>query len=252
VASVQQPRRPEGAEATDVGVLVSAAQAGDGAARERLIAEFRGLVLRVGARVCGRYLRMGRDDEISVGLLALNEAIDRYRAEVGASFAAFAEMVVRRRLIDQFRRESARREVPQSSLEREDEEGGRWEAAEWHEAQEIDRARREAEDRRAEIGEFLALLRPYGVTLRDLVAQSPQHADARARAVAVARRIVANPEWTEHLRKRRSLPLRELEAVPDLGVSRKTLERQRKFIIAVAVILMEGLHALRGYLPEAE
>jgi RNA polymerase sigma factor len=232
--------------------LVAAAQAGDSQARERVLEQFRGLVLRVGARVCGRYLRVGRDDEVSVGLLALNEAIDRYRGDVGASFPAFAEIVVRRRLIDQYRRETGRREVPRSALERDEEDGGRWEAAEWQEAQEIDRARREAEERRAEIAEFAALLRPYGVTLRDLVAQSPQHADARLRAVAVARRLAANPEWVEHLRRKRALPLRELQAVPDLGVSRKTLERQRKFIIAVAVILMEGLPALRGYLPEAE
>ena len=246
------PRHPERTEAAAAADLVAAAQAGDREARDLVLAQFRGLVLRVGARVCGRYLRVGRDDEVSVGLLALNEAIDRYRGEVGASFPAFAEMVVRRRLIDHFRREAGRREVPRSALEREDEEGGRWDAAEWEEAQDIDRARREAEDRRAEIAEFAALLRPYGVTLRDLAAQSPQHADARSRAVAVARRLAENPEWVEHLRRKKALPLRELEAVPDLGVSRKTLERQRKFIIAVAVILMERLPALREYLPEAE
>ncbi len=243
--------RPRGSEAADTLALVAAAQGGDREARERLIALHQGLVLRVGARVCGRYLRAGRDDEVSVGLLALNEAIDRYRGEVGASFGAFAEMVVRRRLIDQFRRESGRREVPLSAFEQDDEGGGPWAAVESREAQQIDRARRETEDRRAEIAEFVALLRPYGVTLHDLVAQSPQHADARARAVAVARRIAERPEWVDHLRRRRSLPLRELEAVPDLGMSRKTLERQRKFIIAVAVVLMEGLHALRAYLPEA-
>jgi RNA polymerase sigma factor len=235
----------------DVAALVCAAQAGDGAARERLIAVHTPLVLRVGARVCGRYLQAGRDDEVSIGLMALNEAIDHYRPGSGASFPAFAEMVIRRRLIDHFRREAARRETTFSELEQEDEEGDAWSPVELAYAQQLDRDRREAEDRRAEITEFLQLLRPYGVTLEDLVRQSPQHADARQRAVAVARAIAARPEWVAYLRRYRALPLRELEACGELGVSRKTLERQRKFIIAVALILIEGLDTLRSYLPGA-
>ncbi len=239
---------PGGAE---VAAQVQAAQAGDGGARERVLAAHTGLVLRVGARVCGRYLQAGRDDEVSVGLIALNEAIDRFRPDSGASFPAFAEMVVRRRLIDHFRRESSRRETPFTELEQEDEDGGTWSPVEFARAQEIERDRLEAQDRRAEISEFVRILGGYGVSLEDLVRQSPQHADARERAVAVARRIASHPEWVAHLRRHHSLPLRELEACPDLGVSRKTLERQRKFIIAVAVILMEGLHALRPFLPGA-
>ncbi len=243
--------RSAGSTGAEVGVLVQAAQTGDGEARERVIAAHTPLVLRVGARVCGRYLQAGRDDEVSVGLIGLNEAIDRYRADSGASFPAFAEMVVRRRLIDHFRRESARKETPFTEFEQEDDEGGTWSPVEFQRAQEIERDRQEAVDRRAEIAEFVRILGAYGVTLEDLVRHSPQHADARQRAVAVARRIAQEPEWVAHLRRHHSLPLRELEACPDLGVSRKTLERQRKFIIAVAVILMEGLHALRSYVSTA-
>ena len=246
--------RPRKAEQPGGAVLedrLQAAQAGDRAVRDAVIAEHTSLVLRVGARVCGRYLRVGRDDEVSVGLVALNEAIDRYRSGSGASFAAFAEMVIRRRLIDYFRREAGRRETPFSELEQEDEEGAAWSPVELHRAQEIDRDRRMAEDRRAEIGEFEVCLRAYGISLADLVRQSPQHADARQRAVAVAKAIAADARWSAHLRAHRSLPLRELEGRPEFGVSRKTLERQRKFIIAVAVILIEGLHSLRAYVPGA-
>lgn len=244
-------RSAGGAARAEVTTLVRDAQEGDAQAREQVIAAHTSLVLRVGARVCGRYLQVGRDDEVSVGLIGLNEAIDRYRSESGASFPVFAEMVVRRRLIDHFRRESSRRETPFTEFEQEDGEGGTWSPVEFGRAQEIERDHQEATDRRAEITEFVRILGEYGVTLQDLVRHSPQHADARERAVAVARRIADHPEWAVHLRRHHSLPLRELEQCPDLGVSRKTLERQRKFIIAVAVILMEGLHALRSYLPSA-
>jgi len=248
---VLRPRDVGAPEGEDAAALLGAAQAGDGRARERLIVLYTPLVLRVGARVCGRYLQKGRDDEVSVGLLALNEAVDRYRPDSGASFPAFSEMVIRRRLIDHFRREGNRRETPFTEFEQEDGEGGVWSSVELSRALEIDRDRLAEEDRRAEIAEFRRLLRPYGVTIADLVRHSPQHADARERAVAVARAIAGNPAWAAHLRSHHALPLKELEAQGDLGVSRKTVERQRKFIIAVAVILMEGLHTLRAYLPPA-
>ena len=246
-----RPDRAGTPDAAEAVADVRAAQSGDASARERLIAQHTPLVLRVGARVCGRFLQAGRDDEVSIGLLAVNEAIDRYREGSGASFAAFAEMVVRRRLIDQLRRQATHRETPFSQFEVEDADGSQWNPVEFERAQEIDLDRRAAEERRAEIAEFTQFLRPYGVTLADLVRQSPQHLDARARAVRVARAVTERAEWREYLRRHRALPLREMEAAAELAVSRKTLERQRKFIIAVAVILMEGLHTLRAYIPDA-
>lgn len=240
-------RLPDGNEAAQV----EAAQQGDAGCRERLIAAYTPIVLRVGARLCGRYLKAGRDDEVSIGLIALNEAIDRWRGEVGASFPAFAEMVVRRRLIDHFRREGQRREIPFSEFDVSDDEGDVWNPLESARAVDVERQRRESEDRRAEIERFHGLLRQYGISLNDLVRGSPRHGDARARAMSVARAIAARPEWVAYLRRYRSLPLREMEACTELGVSRKTMERQRKFIIAVAVILIEGFEALKGYVPGA-
>ena len=246
-----RPERAGAPGAPQVADSVLAAQGGDQEARERLIAQHTPLVLRVGARVCGHYLQAGRDDEVSVGLMAVNEAVDRYRPDCGASFPAFAELVVRRRLIDHLRRQSARKELPFSYFDQADDEGGQWSPVEFARAQEVDRERRDAVDRRSEVEEFQRLLAPYGITLRDLVRQSPQHQDARQRAVAVARAVAGHPQWGGYLRQHHALPLREMERVAELGVSRKTLERQRKFIIAVAVILMEGLHTLRSYVPDA-
>jgi RNA polymerase sigma factor len=243
---VLRPRRA-GNEAGDDAALVEAAQRGDRASRERLITAFVPLVLRTGSRLTGRYLRLGEDEEVSVGLEALNEAVDRWRRDLGAPFAVFAEMVVRRRLIDHFRRERARREVPASEFEQEDEEGETWNPLEAVGAAELARDRQDAEDRRVDVARLLALLAEYGIRPADLARATPQHRDARARAVQVARAVATEPAWRDYLRRQRALPLKELEAAGTLGVSRKTMERQRKFIIAVALILMEGLDSLRPY-----
>ena len=54
-----------------------------------------------------------------------------------------------------------------------------------------------------------------------------KHKDARARALEVAKTLASSPELMAFLTKRKALPLKELEKV--VGVSRKTLERQRKY-----------------------
>jgi RNA polymerase sigma factor len=235
----------------DADALLAAARCGDAGARDGLIRSYLPFILKVASRTCGRYLQVGRDDEVSVGLMAFNEAIDRYQAGSGSAFAPFAEMVIRRRLIDHFRREAARREMPLSEFEQEDEEGEVWSPVEVRGAVAAHQARTEAEDRREEVRRYREVLGAYGIRMEELVRLTPRHRDARERAIAVAREVAARAAWSEHLRRTRSLPLREMERVPQLGVSRKTLERQRKYIVAVALLFMEDLGGLRALVPEA-
>jgi len=58
--------------------------------------------------------------------------------------------------------------------------------------------------------------------------------------------VAEDPALAGHLLNRRELPLKQLERRVD--VSRKTLERQRKYIIAVALLLLEDFIYLRGYI----
>ncbi len=221
------------------------ARQGDRSAREELIRKYQPLVLRVGAQVCGRYLRVGQDEEISVGLLALNEAVDRYDPDKGAGFIAFAELVIRRRLIDHLRRQSGKKELPLSGLETADEEGNPLTGVEEREAIQRYSAEEEARDRRDEIERYSRRLREFGIQFSHLVADCPRHEDARVRAVACARVMADSPLLRQHLLTRKELPLKELETRVD--VSRKTLERQRRYIIAVTLILIEDFYHLRHY-----
>ncbi|MBE3589363.1 MAG: RNA polymerase sigma-I factor [Firmicutes bacterium] len=234
--------------ANEAETRLALAKAGDRAAREDLIRAYTPFVLRVASRACGRYLVSGRDDEVSVALIAFNEAIDRFDGEGGASFLAFAEMVIRRRLVDHYRAARRARELPLTEFETTDDEGQPYNVVDIRGALERHEAEEEASRRRADIARFREALADFGVTLQDLVAAAPRHEDARRRAMAVARRIADTPALAQHLRRHRELPLKELSALPDLGVSRKTLERQRKYIIAVAVILLEDLETLREYI----
>ncbi len=234
-----------GSTASPVDRLLEPARRGDREAREELLRAYTPLVLRVSSQVSGRYIQVGRDEEVSVGLLALNEAIDRFNADRGASFISFAEMVIKRRLIDYYRRQKRRTEIPLSELESEDEEGNPLRHVEQREAMERFAHEQEAEERKQEILRYTKRLAEFGISFRELVQICPKHQDARERAIEAARLVATNPLLAEYLMTRKALPLKQLEEM--VGISRKTLERQRKYIIAVALIMYEDFYHLKEY-----
>ncbi|MEW6308670.1 MAG: RNA polymerase sigma-I factor [Bacillota bacterium] len=227
--------------------LAQRARDGDGAAREELLREYAPFACRVAARACGRFVVAGQDEEASIALIALNEAVDAHREERGSGFLPFAETVIKRRLIDHFRRERGRREVPLSEFDEEDADGGTINPVELKAATARPETEAEVVERRLELEAYATQLARYGLTLEDLVRVSPKHEDARLRAIAVARVLFHDAGLRGHLVARGELPLKAL--AEKSGVSEKTLERQRKYIIAVAVILIEGLSSLAAFLP---
>ncbi|MDD2422277.1 MAG: RNA polymerase sigma factor SigI [Heliobacteriaceae bacterium] len=233
------------------GILLVRAQEGDERARNLLIEKFTPFILRVTAAASGRYVRLGNDDEVSIALMAFNEAISDYREEKGVSFLSFAETVIRRRLIDFFRKEArAQKVIPLSAFAESEAEDGN-EPTNRFEVRQATESYREAvenTDRRTEIIQYSKLLLEYGITFAELVELSPKHEDARVRAIEVARLIAENPAYRDHLKLKGSLPLKALEK--EVTISRKTLERQRKYIIAVTIIFIENLQFLKEYIKK--
>jgi len=225
--------------------LMAEARRGNAQARETLLRQYQPFVLRVAGQVTRRRLEPGRDDEFSIGLAAFNEAIDHYRDERGGGFFAFAEQVIRRRLVDHYRKQRlARREVPLSSID--DPVQGPSRLPEVREAILAHRAEAEAGERREEVLRYRELLQDYGVRLADLVRAAPRHADTRRSALRAARTLAEDPALAGFLRERQAVPLKML--AERSGMKRKTLERHRRYIVATALILLEDFPYLKSYL----
>lgn len=238
-------RRKE--EPSNLGQLLAKAQAGDEGIRDQILRQYMPFVARSASRASSRYIHRGEDDEFSIALAAFNEAIDRYDGSRGSSFLGFADTVIRRRLIDYFRSKEMRvRDIPMAEFESEDEEEHPYNHVEIRRSLEAYEAHQVAEARREEIERYSAWLADFGITLEELVELSPKHADARWNAIQVAKVIAANPKFTDYLMRKKSLPLKEL--TEEVGVSRKTLERQRKYIIAITLILIGDFEMLREYI----
>lgn len=195
-------------------------------------------------------MRLGEDDLSTVALLALDEAARGFRPELGA-FLAFAREVVRRRTIDHIRRQARNgRELLAGFLtpesDQDDEGRAGWLPGLQAAVNELAlREHQESQLRRHEVLVFSEELRAFGVTIDDLVRFAPTHGDARANCLDVARTLAGDPSLRDYLRLRRQLPLRQLAERAHLG--RKSLERHRKYIIALALILMGDYQYLAGY-----
>jgi RNA polymerase sigma factor len=227
---------------------VTAIQAGDQAQRDLFIAQYQPFIAKTAGTFCRRYIDPQRDDEFSVALAAFDEAINRYTPDGGSSFLGFAVTVMTRRLIDYARQERRHTvTVPYSSLTDDGEDGEAYlNRVESAAAVEVFQESRLAEDRRAEIAALSEQLALFGIQFGDLVDNSPRHRDSRATLLRIGNRLARTSELYRMLEEKRQLPVKELCTIEK--VSRKTVERHRKYLIAVSLIAAGAYPCLRQYI----
>ncbi len=227
--------------------LIKSAQSGDESAKEKLIVLHRSYIKDVASNYCKRRLDWDNDDELSIALLAFNEAMDSYDLSSQKSFKNFAGMVIRSRLIDFFRKEVRHDYVSLESNTTETHENEeRSNIIENQIALDHYKKHLSINERAEEISSFEELLKDYGITFEALEKISPKHQKTRDKLVYVATYIKNHQAFLNYLKTRKKLPLNEL--VLATKISKKTLKRGRKYIIAVTLILMdERFNYLRSF-----
>lgn len=233
-------------EKNNVELLAVQAKNGDKQAMEDLLLSYSPFMKKTAGQVCKRFIN-DHDEEFSIALSAFHEAVNGFNQEKNASFLTFAHMVIRRRVIDFIRKEAHRKEFAhdfQGLSEEENFRSGIDTVASVKDYSE----QQQAAARREEIAEYEKLLSGYGMSFQDLVKVSPSHEDARVTAIQIAQLVAETEEYQQYLHQKKKLPVKEIEQL--VGVSRKTIERNRKYIIAVALLLMSDLHYLKDYLKE--
>jgi RNA polymerase sigma factor len=173
--------------------------------------------------------------------------LNKFSSVLGRSFLSFSETVIRRRLIDYIRREQRfQQQVPLSSFDIQDDEDQIMNPVEVHQAVLHYEKERTVEDRGLEIIELSEHLLGFGITFTDLTECSPKHVDSRQLLMGIGRTLASDERLMGIMRAKKMLPIKELLDQHD--VSRKTLERNRKYLIAVALIYSGTYPYLRDYL----
>lgn len=227
--------------------LLMRAKKGDPNARETLLKEYSPFIMRVAAGASKRYLDPTCDDECSIALIAFNEAIDKYTPAKRCSFLSFANIVIRRRLIDYFRRQRhQKKEIPLSGFRSPEDNEEEEPKVIIMGSQTVYQKEMEIDDRRAEIEEFKRVLIRFGITLNQLVESSPKHRDTRENLFYIAEEIINHPPALAMIMKDGSLLYSWM--IKKFGLSRKTLRRHRIFLVALCLLKTGDFPYLSDYI----
>lgn len=200
----------------------------DSEAREHFLAESQTFIRHVASQACFRSLEWGRDDELSEALIAFNEAIDSFVEDRGVPFLAYARVLMKRRLIDYYRKQRLRQAL---SLD----QGDVGPLIDDHLGFEDFREKEQNHERREEIREFSKALQTFQLTFQDLVKVSPKHRDSRETLLSAARELAFDPELWQQVERKGKVPMQAL--CLKTKIHPKVLERGRKYILAVALLL---------------
>ncbi|KPU42832.1 RNA polymerase sigma factor SigI [Oxobacter pfennigii] len=214
-------------DSIDINTLIMIKQGYDGL-RDDFIDSNKGFIRRIASYICKRNLDWSNDDELSIALMAFNEAIDSYDPNRGTEFTSFCIMLMRSRLIDFFRKNNA------SSLSLSAMDDEHLNLIEAKEAQDRYSITNAAEERGIEIRLFNEELSQYGLSMADLTVSCPKHRDTRKMLFEIAAKCGQNKEIIRYLKKNKMLSIKEV--IELTGVKRKFLEQWRRYLIALLII----------------
>ena len=228
----------------DVERVVQQIQQGHEQLRTELISFHKNFIQRYTGFICKRQLHWDNDDELSIALIAFNRAIDKFDLQHKKSFLNFARILIKNSLIDYFRAQSRFQALSLTGFNQEKDSQAEL-AASWNSyRQEI-----ENRNRAYEIQLFVEKLAQFNLTLQKLVKHSPRHKDTRDNLKKIACQISENPEIVQKIYQQQRLPLKEIQLLT--GASRKILEKWRKHLLSLVIILTNGeMESLAAYIRE--
>lgn len=214
-------------------------------AADRLIGTYMPFIKAETAKFLKSSTAEGYDDELSIAMMAFHEAIGGYSHTRGA-FLKYAAMIIKSRLIDYRRKEQRHSHVISLDAPLGQEETTMGETLTDGQNHYEEMAYRDAA--REEIEELTRQMQNFGVTLSDVADNCPRQKrtlDACRRALQYAK---DNPELLDEFLQTKRLPMGQLTA--GSGAERKTLERHRKYMVALLLIYTNGYEIIRGHLKQ--
>lgn len=215
-------------------------------AADSLISDYMPFIKAQVSGVMKRSVDVTQEDELSIGMIAFHEAINGYSKTRG-NFLSYASLLIRNRIIDYWRKNNRHNQV--ISLDtpiNEDEPSALDRMASSKVTYEETMVIREAT--KEEIIELSEQMVSFGVTLADVSDNSPKQDRTLKSCQSVVAYAKDNELLMENFLRTKRLPLAEL--AKETKVARKTIERHRKYIIALLLIYSNGYEIIRGHLSE--
>ncbi|MHB1392761.1 MAG: RNA polymerase sigma-I factor [Clostridia bacterium] len=213
--------------------------------KNTFIEEYRPFIAAAVEKVTGRYVSYGQDEELSVALMAFDEAIIHYDQQKG-NFVSFAQNIIKKRLIDYYRKEKKHQVVTYIS-EYSTEDADSEEVFDYVIAAEEAQNKYYQEEvnqlRRQELVQLKEELSTWGLKLDDVAKSSPKHTGTKSSYLDIVKYIIDRPELVKKIKTKLYLPIGEIEEGTKLP--RKTIERSRNYVVAAMIILTGDYYCIR-------
>lgn len=209
---------------------------------ERLISDYIPFIKK---QIGGKDFSLEYDDRLSLAMLAFVNCVRQYEEGRG-SFLFFCASCIRNRLIDEGRRQMGYRAkvVP---LVTESEEGEHSASGDAASLAAYDMEREKA-SLREEIEALRWKLREYGIAFEELPRICPKQERSRKQCLELAKKVVGTQDFRLTLQKQRRLVQAELAQI--FCISPKTIEKHRKYIVTLSVLLMGDYPGIQAFLPQ--
>jgi len=221
-----------------------AAARGDSLAADELVRQYLPFIRAEAARQLRRAVS-DSDDEFSIAMMAFHEAVLAYQRLRGA-FLPFAARAIRSRIID-FQR-SELRHRGQLSLDQPEEGDDRTLAETLDTGSDPIGAHTERSAAKQELAHFAMELSRMGLSLTDIADNCPKQARTMAACHQALAYAKTDPELLKQAASTGRLPITTLAA--GARVERKTLERHRKYMMALLLAYTNGFEIIRGHLGQ--
>lgn len=190
-------------------------------------------IIKTISKLTKRYVSIENDEELSIALLAFDEAVKKYSEDKGP-FLPFAQLVISSRLKNHFKKESSK--YLKVSLENLEEEG----------IQLSDELKNPVDDKDILIEEIESLkeeINSFGFTLDDLADEAPKHSDTRKNAISLSKKVSKDEPLTYFMFEKKRLPIKQISL--KYTVTEKMIKGSKKFIITGIIIFYKNFRNLR-------
>lgn len=201
--------------------------------RNRLLSDLKDEVYKIAKIHCNKIGREPTNEEFSIALHTMNEAIDHFDQNKNKSFGAFVRKMICYRLIDFFRKEKQREFVlydnPNIALLS-------------HRTSNVDKEY--TENLRDELVRFSQLIGNIGYKWADIRRNRPKHRDTLGQLLNIAIYIVKLGLGEQFIKENPiSRRLRKM-----IGVDRRTLKRYRPYLCSIIIVYIYDFPIIRHHI----
>ncbi|MDP4180226.1 MAG: RNA polymerase sigma-I factor [Bacillota bacterium] len=219
--------------------IISQIKNGDAQLKERFLNDYKPFIVKVVSQFTGKYIYPEESEEFSIAFIAFNEAIDNFNETTNGNFFSFSKQNIRWKLINYYKKISKDKVVYPFTYFENDNNNDFEERYLKLDTNQV----YESIERKEQITNFARKLKDFDITFEDLIVSGPKHKDSKDLLIGIANDILANKDIFEKLLRQKNIPMNDLLKIA--SVSRRTIERNRKFIIAACLIFNEDFDFLR-------